>query len=129
MLIHLELPYPPSVNRYWRHNRGRTHLSQAGREYRDAVRYRVLSSRPRLKAITGELSMMINIYPPDRRRRDIDNTLKALCDSLQHAGVYKDDYQIGHLTITREDVTPDGRCVITLTTRNRRHGRMSNENS
>ncbi len=42
----------------------------------------------------GDLMVEIIIYPPDKRKRDMDNIKKALFDALQHAGLYKDDYQI-----------------------------------
>ncbi|EKW75865.1 endodeoxyribonuclease RusA family protein, partial [Escherichia coli 97.1742] len=33
----ITLPWPPSNNRYYRHNRGRTHISAEGQAYRDNV--------------------------------------------------------------------------------------------
>jgi crossover junction endodeoxyribonuclease RusA len=42
----------------------------------------------------GDLMVEIIIYPPDKRKRDIDNIKKALFDALQHAGLYEDDSQI-----------------------------------
>ena len=33
----ITLPWPPSNNRYYRHNRGRTHVSAEGQAYRDNV--------------------------------------------------------------------------------------------
>jgi crossover junction endodeoxyribonuclease RusA len=41
--------------------------------------------------------MKIYIYPPDKRKRDIDGILKATLDSLQKAAVYDDDCQIKKL--------------------------------
>ena len=37
MSIRLELPYPPSVNTYWRSVAGRVLISKAGRMYRAAT--------------------------------------------------------------------------------------------
>jgi len=34
---HISLPWPPSNNRYYRHNLGRTHISAEGQAYRDSV--------------------------------------------------------------------------------------------
>jgi len=51
--------------------------------------------------LTGRLAVEIYVYPPDRRRRDLDNILKNLLDSMQHAGVYKDDQQIDRLLVIR----------------------------
>lgn len=42
----------------------------------------------------GDLMVEIIVYPPDRRKRDIDNIKKALFDALQYAGLYEDDYKI-----------------------------------
>lgn len=47
------------------------------------------------------LKVDIIAYPPDKRRRDLDNLLKAPQDSLQHAGVFHDDSQIADLRIRR----------------------------
>jgi crossover junction endodeoxyribonuclease RusA len=46
--------------------------------------------------------IVINVYPPDARKRDLDNLLKCLLDSLQTAKVYEDDSQIDYLLIKRE---------------------------
>jgi crossover junction endodeoxyribonuclease RusA len=48
---------------------------------------------------TGPIAMWIHATPPDRRRRDIDNILKAPLDALEKAGVYKDDSQIEQLNV------------------------------
>ncbi|MEY4713325.1 MAG: hypothetical protein RIS88_2775 [Pseudomonadota bacterium] len=39
---------------------------------------------------------------PDRRRRDLDNTLKATQDAMTHAGIWDDDSQIDDLRIVRK---------------------------
>lgn len=106
-----ELPYPPSVNTYWRNlPTGRTVLSARARAYRKIVMALVGARSPLLK----RLSVVIELYPPDKRRRDIDNPIKAVFDSLQHAGVYRDDEQIDELLVKRMDVTRDGHCVVVI---------------
>jgi crossover junction endodeoxyribonuclease RusA len=54
----------------------------------------------------------MDAFPPDRRRRDLDNTLKAVCDSLAHVGVYEDDSQIDVLTVRRAQVVAGGRLDL-----------------
>jgi crossover junction endodeoxyribonuclease RusA len=44
------------------------------------------------------------VFPPDKRKRDIDNLLKSLLDSLTHAKVWKDDNQISDLRIYRNPI-------------------------
>ena len=58
--------------------------------------------------------MTILAKPPDRRRRDLDNILKALLDSIVHAGVIEDDSQIDEIQITRGDVVADGAVVVRI---------------
>ena len=48
------------------------------------------------------LIVTIEAYPPDKRKRDLDNILKSLLDALQHAGMYPDDSQIDVLSIARK---------------------------
>jgi len=112
--ITIELPWPPSVNSYYR-RRGHTYfISQKGVQYRREVcllchKYRHTFSD------TERISITIEAYPPDKRRRDLDNLLKSLQDSLEHAKVFKDDSQIDKLIITRQ---PEklSKVVVTLET-------------
>lgn len=105
----LVLPYPPSVNHYWRHARGRHYVSDEGKAYRKAV----ADVAPRRK-LTGRLEVVIDVLPPDRRKRDLDNVLKALLDALAHAGTYEDDSQIDCLLVERGSVTPGGSVEVRI---------------
>ena len=73
--------------------------------------------------ITGELELDLGFILPDKRRRDLDNLSKAVCDAL-NGMLYKDDSQIVKLTITKHYTgtvgvyvtarpIEDGRTVIT----------------
>lgn len=93
------LPYPPSVNTYWRHRvigkRASVYISEKGQDYRKAVKA-LISIQDQL---TGLLHVSIRLTPPDKRVRDIDNPIKALLDSLTHAGLWVDDSQVKRLSI------------------------------
>lgn len=97
-MIELTLPWPPSVNTYWRTYNGRMLISAKGREYRNAVGTQVIVQRGS-KHLTGSLVVVIEAWRPDKRRRDLDNLLKATLDALAHAGVYEDDSQVVDLRI------------------------------
>ena len=87
VVIELELPFPPSVNHYYRRVGPRTLLSREGRRYRERVA--AVVAELGLRPLAGPLEAEVLVFPPDRRRRDLDNLQKAVWDSLQHAGVYE----------------------------------------
>lgn len=102
-MIELQLPYPPSVNTYWRHLSkgplaGRTLLSEAGRNYRETVMRELFSSK---RVGTARVKVDIECRMPDRRKRDLDNVPKALLDALTHAGMWADDSQVDDLRVWR----------------------------
>lgn len=106
------LPYPPSVNHYWRHVGPRTLISRGGRAFRTAV-CSLLAARG-LRPLTGPLIVDVLVHPPDRRRRDIDNIQKALLDALQHGGAYVDDSQIVRLTIEKGAPVEGGKTIVRI---------------
>jgi len=96
----ITLPWPPSVNSYWRTFRGRMIISKAGREYRQAVASLIQGSWRYTKSV----KVTITAYRPDNRKRDLDNLLKATLDSLTYAGIWEDDSQIVDLRIVWGDI-------------------------
>ena len=108
----LELPYPPSVNHYYRRVGQRTLISREGRRFRQEVCS--LLAAAGVKPITGPLRVEIDVYPPDRRRRDVDNLQKGLLDALEHGGLYRNDGQIADLRIIRCECVPGGRTVVRI---------------
>jgi crossover junction endodeoxyribonuclease RusA len=56
----------------------------------------------------------MDAFPPDRRRRDLDNLQKPLLDALQHAGVYEDDSQVDLLLSRRRERRDGGQVVVTI---------------
>lgn len=115
----LELPFPPSVNTYWRHPTkgklaGRHLISEKGREYRQAVIDE--ATRYQLAKMQGKLSVHIDAFPPDNRRRDLDNMMKGLLDGLVHAQVIEDDSQIDKLSIERGAVCKGGLVRVFIST-------------
>ena len=97
-MIKLTLPWPPTVNTYYRNINGKTLISAKGREYRKAVADQVMIQRA-AKHLDVALKVEIEAFRPDRRRRDLDNLFKAVLDSMVHAGVMDDDALIMDLRI------------------------------
>ena len=112
MAIELDLPYPPSVNHYWGQMGNRRFVGKAGMLFRQEVKIIALK---RTQSLYNErLSVKVYLYPPDKRKRDIDNVLKSLFDAMEHAGVYENDSQIDELYIKRCEVVKGGACKVIL---------------
>lgn len=111
---HITLPYPPSNNRYYRHNRGRTHISAEGKAYRAAVRDLIRASMLDVQT-PCPLRLCIECHMPDRRRRDLDNLQKAAFDALTKAGFWLDDSQIVDYRVIKMPVLKGGKLVIKIT--------------
>ncbi|MFO8013869.1 MAG: RusA family crossover junction endodeoxyribonuclease [Phycisphaerae bacterium] len=108
----ITLPYPPSVNHYWRMWRGRMVVSREGRRYRKrvAATLAALGVRP----LDGPVEVEIELYPPDRRRRDVDNAQKSLLDALEKGGAYHDDSQIVRLLTEKRGPVKGGRTIVRI---------------
>ena len=112
----LTLPYPPTGNLIWRHTKaGRHYLTDNARKYYQAVDdlFR-LSSQPGI--LDGKLHVEFDIYPPDRRKRDLDNAVKVLGDACTKAGIWKDDSQIYKLVVEKMDVVEHSQICVQITT-------------
>ena len=115
--MRIDLPWPPSINRYWRSPmalRGRVLVSEEGKRYKAMVRRAVLASRSTAFSDLDRLCVEILAYPPDRRSRDLDNILKPLIDSLMGAGLFPDDSQIDRILITRQAIAKPGRVEVSI---------------
>ena len=111
-MIELELPYPPSVNHYWRRVGSRTLISRGGRAFRQAVCTILAASG--IRPLAGRLQVDVVVFPPDNRRRDVDNVQKALLDALEHGGMYSDDNQIVRLAIEKGEAIAGGKTIVRI---------------
>jgi len=111
--MRLELPWPPSVNTYWRRVGTKTVLSRKAREYRGQVAAAcAMQQAPRLG--TARVRLTITAHPPDRRARDLDNLNKGVLDALAHARVFNDDSQVDDLRIVRGEPRAGGALTVTI---------------
>ena len=86
--LELALPYPPSVNHYWRHTRsGKHYISAEGK----AFQVEVLKICRLFDPFAGAVKIKMEVFYPDKRERDPDNLQKALFDALTASGLIKDD--------------------------------------
>lgn len=107
-MIDLELPLSISENRYRRTVSGCKHpvISAEGRKYHEHVNaiFRDSGQLP----IPGPVKIEVEFYPPDRRRRDLDNLFKCLFDSLVNAKAIEDDSLINEIHAYKRDPVPGG---------------------
>lgn len=108
----LSLPYPPSVNHYWRRVGAKTLISRSGRRFREDVIGELAAAG--VKPLDGPIAVSIDVYPPDRRRRDLDNILKALFDALEHGGAYHDDSQIVRIEASKREPVDGGVAMVVI---------------
>lgn len=110
----ITLPWPPSNNRYYRHNRGRTHISTEGTAYRQAVG-KIISDGLLNIRTESPLKIRIECHMPDRRRRDLDNLQKAAFDALTKAGFWMDDCQVIDYRVVKMPIVKGGKLELTIT--------------
>jgi len=107
------LPYPVSVNRYWKNFRGRTVRSKEAIEYKEAVAS--IANEFIDAPLVGCVSVSMTLHPErpkdwEKRQRkdarwglgvrriDLDNAMKVAIDALQDIA-FENDRQITKLTI------------------------------
>ena len=107
-----ELPYPPSINGYWRTFRNRQIISKRGREYREESIKAMQSLGLYDEMLSGRLHVHLTLHPPTLRKYDIDNFCKATFDALSHAKFWEDDEQIYSLSIKKGEKVKGGKVVV-----------------
>jgi crossover junction endodeoxyribonuclease RusA len=112
-MIALTLPFPPTINHYYGIRGKSRFIRPAGVKFRAVVAEIVAEAGH--KTLEGSVGVFIRVFPPDRRKRDLDNLLKALQDALTHAGVWLDDSQIQDLHIVSDAVIKGGQTKIVIT--------------
>ena len=115
-VVSLTVPFPVSLNRYYRKFRNRLIISKDGTAYRNFVE-KLVSELPDRFDKTQRLGCIAHLFPSSRRLFDLDNAGKCLLDSLEHGGLFHNDNQIDHLTFVRNPPDKQNpRCEVTLYT-------------
>jgi Holliday junction resolvase RusA-like endonuclease len=85
---------PPSTNALYGYSKRRVFIKPVYRTFKtnmDKILNNVIPSD--YKPIESNVNLYVTFYIKGKRKRDLDNMLKALCDSLQPR-LIKDDNQI-----------------------------------
>ena len=106
------------MNTYYTVARGRKILSKRGRAYKKEAAA-AMTEQGVAGGLTGGLYVEMFAYPPDRRKRDLDNLVKPIFDSLTEYGLWDDDSQIDAFHIARGCIERGGRIHVTVRPVNR----------
>lgn len=97
------LPYPPALNRYYRHFRGATVISSEGKAWKKFAALQAQASG--MRPIDGAVSVSLILHPKTKKdgtaskvRMDLDACCKAALDALNGIA-YGDDRQIERLLV------------------------------
>lgn len=117
----LVLGFPPSVNSRWQGGGTFTHTTKQTKNFESDSFYRIVFQRNQKKipraTIQGPVALLIYLRPPDRKLRDIDNYIKAICDALTIGRVWTDDNQVKSLLPQWLDPDPSkkkGEAIVTI---------------
>lgn len=112
--IVLHLPWPPTVNSYYKVTRhGQRYLDKKVRTFRAVVEEVMNEQAPGL-SLDDRLFLEVYLFPPDNRKRDLDNYMKGLLDSVTEAKLWIDDSLIDQLHIYRGEVIKEGAVVVSV---------------
>lgn len=105
---------PVSTNIVYRRHGNVIYMSKEGRELKESYQWQV-KSQWKQKMIEEEISISIDLYFKDKRRRDWDNWHKLSMDALTGI-VWKDDSQIVNAIISKNIDKENPRIEINLST-------------
>lgn len=127
--LKLILPWPPSVNHY--KSIGRTIKTKTGKVYQQRINskettafyyqvyMRAKQQMPPEGSIfaldsTIKVGVSVSLSPPNNRPYDIDNRLKCLLDSLQHAHILADDVCVFKLFVQKMPPVEGGEVEVII---------------
>jgi len=114
MKIELTMDLPPSVNRLWRVGPNKKfYRAPEYQEWRKLTMWQ-LSVQAKFVMIDQPYKLTIRAVKPDKRKRDLDNIIKALSDILESAAIIKNDSLAQHIDIAWVEEGPA--CSVTIQT-------------
>lgn len=117
MNIEIYLPWPPTVNDYYGvkmiKRRKIPYIKPKGKQFRSDVEAAIAEQVGYLE-LDDRLLVEVELFPPDRRRRDLDNYMKALLDACTQSKLWADDALIDQLFIYRGKTVTDGMVKLKI---------------
>ncbi len=88
-MIRLELPLAPSANAIFRAGRGRVYKTNIYKQWLEECSWMIKTQTK--ESVPRDYILQVVAKRPDKRRRDLDNLLKATSDLLVRTGIVSDD--------------------------------------
>ena len=114
--VYIEVPHPPSTNHmYTPISKGRQVMKGNVKRYKAQAGYIAKTAARNQGWILTDKPVKMTIWwtPPDRRRRDSSNIIKALEDSFSSI-IYEDDSQVMSLTIHKLPPQKPGSATVVV---------------
>jgi crossover junction endodeoxyribonuclease RusA len=110
-VIRYSLPYPPTTNNLFRNAGSRRVKTERYSSWLIAAGNQMYVQGR--KRISGPVSLSIALRKPDKRKRDISNTIKAVEDLLVSMAVIDDDSLVQRLSVAWDQNMAD-ECVVLI---------------
>jgi len=105
LTIQVKLPWPPAVNRLWRRRGNHIYKTTTAKKYQEEAAELIRqAAEGKRYAPSARVRAEAIMFPPDRRKRDIDGPVKTLLDSIEESGVIVNDNQIKALVLEMRDI-------------------------
>jgi crossover junction endodeoxyribonuclease RusA len=114
MKIEFFLPFPPSINNYYSKTRNGVYISKKGSAFASSGIQSILEQLGPVDSIESKINLVIVLYPPDKRIRDLDNYVKPLQDTITKSGLWLDDGLIDQLAVYRGEQVKSGSCFVRI---------------
>lgn len=99
-MVHIKIKgTPPSTQHLYLHKGSITFMTKEGKEYKEMSQWEI-KNQYKDKPTEEAISVIIELYFKDERKRDIDNFNKILLDAGSKL-LWKDDTQIQELVIRK----------------------------
>lgn len=105
--IQIILPYPTVTgNHLWRFTPNGVVVNEIGRKYYQAVEASVRAQGARY-GISVPMTVIMRVYLPDARKRDLTNIAKVVEDALTKAGFWEDDSLVHRSIHEKRGIDPE----------------------
>lgn len=115
MLYEFYLPFPPTVNNYYVKTQRGVFISQKGRKFRADTAESLSQQLGLVPKISDRMFLDVILFPPDKRKRDVDNYNKSLLDAITDYGLWEDDSLIDQLMVYRGEKVRNGQVFVRIT--------------